>query len=57
MVKQPYRYYLKVLWGVEWDNKEFLEYNLHMYGGDDTRIIVYNMEMWLEEGGGASEKH
>ena len=22
-----------------------------MYGGDDTRIIVYNMEMWLKGGG------
>ena len=20
-----------------------------MYGGDDNRIIVYNMEMWLKE--------
>ena len=21
-----------------------------MYGGDDNRIIVYNMKMWLKEG-------
>ena len=27
-----------------------------MYGGDDTRIIVYNMERWLEEGGGSIRK-
>ena len=26
-----------------------------MYGRDDTRIIVYNMETWLKERG--SEKH
>ena len=26
-----------------------------MYGGDDTRIIVYNMEMWLK--GEALENH
>ena len=26
-----------------------------MYGGDDTRIIIYNMERWLKERG--SEKH
>ena len=45
MVKQPYSYWLKVLWGVGCDKKEFLESNLHVYGGDDDRIIVYNMEM------------
>ena len=22
-----------------------------MYGGDDNRMIVYNMEMWLKERG------
>ena len=37
---------------VGWDKKEFLESNLHMYGGDDNRTIVYNMEMWLKERGG-----
>ena len=46
---------MKVLWGVGWDKKEFLESNVHVYGGDDTRIIVYDMEMWLK--GGGSEKH
>ena len=40
---------------VGWDKKEFLESNVHVYGGDDTRIIVYDMEMWLK--GGGSEKH
>ena len=23
-----------------------LKSNLHVYGGDDNRIIVYNMERW-----------
>ena len=46
---------VKVLWGVGWDKKEFLESNLHVYGEDDTKIIVYNMEMWLK--GKTSEKH
>ena len=31
--------------------RELLELNLHVYGGDDTRIIVYNMEEWPERGG------
>ena len=29
--------------------REFLESNLYVYGRDDTRIIVYNMERWLKE--------
>ena len=29
--------------------KEFLESNLHVYGGDDNRIKIYNMERWLKE--------
>ena len=35
--------------GVGWDRREFLEPNLHVYGREDTRIIVYSMEMWLKE--------
>ena len=38
-----------ILGGVGWDMREFLESNLHVYGRDDTRIIVYNMERWLKE--------
>ena len=26
--------------------EEFLELNLHMCGGDDTKIIIYSMERW-----------
>ena len=36
--------------GVGWDNKGFLESNLHMYGRDDTQIMVYNMERWPKDG-------
>ena len=50
MVKQPYSYQLKVLVGIGWDRREFLEPNLHVYGEDDIGIIVYSMEEWLEEG-------
>ena len=55
MVKQPYSCLLKVLGGVGWDKNEFLESNQHVYGGEDTRIIVYNMERWLK--GRALGKH
>ena len=33
-----------VLGGVGWDKKEFPKSNLHVYGRDDTKIIIYNME-------------
>ena len=32
-----------VLGGVGWDKKEFPESNLHVFGRDDTEIIVYSM--------------
>ena len=35
-----------VLGGVGWDKKKFLESNLHVYGKDDTKIVVYSMEIW-----------
>ena len=37
---------MKVLVGVGWDKREFLEPNLHVYGRDNTRIIVYSIEDW-----------
>ena len=43
-----------VLGGVGWDKKEFLESNLHVYGRDDTKIVVYIMGRWPK--GGGSEK-
>ena len=48
---------MMVLGGVGWDKKEFLESNLHVYGRDDTKIIVYNMEMWLKEGRNKKKKN
>ena len=50
MVTLPYSYQMMVLGGVGWDRKEFPESDLHMYGKDDAKIIVYNMERWLKEG-------
>ena len=35
---------MMVLGGIRWDKKEFSKSNLHVYGRDDTKIIVYNME-------------
>ena len=39
-----------VLGGVRWDKKELLESNLHMYNGDDTKIVVYSMGKWPKGG-------
>ena len=44
MVKQPYR------GGVGWDMKEFPESDLHVYGRDDTKIVVYNMGRYTKRG-------
>ena len=35
-----------VLGGVEWDKKEFLESNLHVYSRGDTKMVVYSMGRW-----------
>ena len=35
---------MMVLGGVGWDKKEFSKSNLYVYGRNDTKIIVYNME-------------
>ena len=39
-----------VLEGVGWDKKEFSESNLHVYGRDDTKIVVYSMRRWPKGG-------
>ena len=44
-----------VLGDVGWDKKEFLESNLHVYGRDDTKIVVYSMGRWSK--GAGSEKN
>ena len=35
-----------ILGGIGWDKKEFLESNLHVYGRDNTKIVVYSMGRW-----------
>ena len=39
-----------VLGGVGWDRKEFPESNLHVYGKDDTKIVVYSMGRCTRKG-------
>ena len=34
---------------MRWDREKLPEPNLHVYGKDDTKIMVYNMRMWLEK--------
>ena len=41
-----------VLGGVGWDKKEFPESNQHVYGRDDTKIVVYNMRRYTKKGEG-----
>ena len=36
---------------MRWDREKFLEPNLHVYGKDDTKIMVYNIRRWLKKGG------
>ena len=35
--------------GVGWDRKKFPESNLHVYGTDDTQIMVYNIRGWARK--------
>ena len=42
MTKQPYNYYLMVLGDVGWGKKKLLESNLHVYGRDNTKIVIYS---------------
>jgi len=32
-----------VLGSVGWDKKEFPESNIHVYGRDDTKIVIYSL--------------
>ena len=41
-----------VLGGVGWDRKEFPESNLHVYGKNDTKIVIYSMGRCTKKGGG-----
>ena len=40
-----------ILGDVGWDKKEFLESNLHVYGKNDTKIVVYSMGRWPKRAG------
>ena len=35
---------------MRWDREKLPEPNLHVYGKDDTKIMVYNMRKWLKRG-------
>ena len=43
-MRQLYNCWLEVLGGVGWDRKGSPEPNLHVYGENDTKKAVYNME-------------
>ena len=47
---------MMVLGGAGWDKKESPESNLHVYGKDGTKIVVYNMERCTEKGEKKSRK-
>ena len=51
MNKQPYSQWQKVQGSVRWDREKFPEPNLHVYGKDNTKIVVYNMRKWQRTGG------
>ena len=36
---------------MRWDREKLPEPNLHVYGKDDTKIIVYNMRRWPKKKG------
>ena len=46
MIEQLYSYTLRVQGDIGWDKKKLPEPNLHVYGKDDTQIMVYNMRGW-----------
>ena len=35
---------------MRWDRKKLSEPNLHVYGKDDTKVMVYNMRKWPKKG-------
>ena len=36
---------------MRWDREKLPEPNLHVYGKDDTKIMVYNMRKWPKKRG------
>ena len=39
-----------VLGGVGWDRKEFSKSNLHVYGENDIKIVIYSMRRCTKKG-------
>ena len=37
---------------MRWDREKLPKPNLHVYGKDDTKIMVYNMKRWPKQRGG-----
>ena len=35
---------------MRWDKEKLPESNLHVYGKDDTKVMVYNMRKWPKKG-------
>ena len=35
---------------MRWDREKLLKPNLHVYGKDDTKVMVYNMRKWPKKG-------
>ena len=46
-----------ILGDVGWDKIEFQESNLHVYGRDDTKIVVYSIGRWPKEGDGKKSRN
>ena len=40
---------------MRWDREKLPKPNLHVYGKDDTKIMVYNMRRWLEKNEGTKK--
>ena len=36
---------------MRWDKEKLPEPNLHVYGKDDTKVMVYNMRKWPRKRG------
>ena len=45
-----------VLGSVGWDKMDFLESILYVYGRDETKVVVYNMERWPKKRDGKKFK-
>ena len=51
MNKQPYSWQQKVQGGVRWDREKLPQPNLHVYGENGTKTMVYNVRRCQKERG------